>query len=366
MRLLLAVLLMLHNGAFSNGICFNQPILCESTLNLTNKTQNCQVLNDTEFAQCSNVTELILSHNNIAEIAKSSQIQFSNLVRLDFSFNCLKHLPQDFLSRAVHLQTLNLSNNNLKDLPDGFLENSNKLELLSLERNPLSSIPSSIFKASLKNLSVDCRCDIVGHIVNIILQQCAANNISSSNCMNPFFRCVTSSLQWSTLRDFYEKQCSRTSLLALYICLPIVVVGILGGIAAYCFMKRRKVGTDFPTKEASSDLSPSHGQPRYTTRNMGGLSQAGPQQVQAPSKEYENVFVGPLQSEPIGQYECLDRKKQQQGPKSRKQPPDEDYYMNPDANGGDQPIYCNAQSAFYSNASSSNMDDDDVYIVPDK
>ncbi|XP_030074593.1 uncharacterized protein LOC115480220 isoform X2 [Microcaecilia unicolor] len=344
MKLFLSLVLMLHNGAFSSGKCFNQPIHCSDTINLTKIAQNCQVLNWSEFDLCINVTHLILSHNNITEIANSSKIQLPDLVNLDLSFNCLQHLPEGFLSDSVKLQTLSLKHNDLRKLPHEFLKDSGKLALLSLEGNPLPSVPSSLFKASLKTLTVDCRCDITGHILKIT-QQCAANNISSSNCTNPFFKCVSSSSEWSDLREFHKQQCQSPSLLALYICLPIVAVGILGGIAFYCIMKRRRVGTDFPSKEASSDLSPSHGQPRYMTRNMGGLSQPGPRQVQNPSKEYENVFVGPLQTEPIGQYECLDRKKQHQGPK-RKQMPEDNYYMKYDASEGDQPIYCNTTSAF--------------------
>ncbi|XP_029470239.1 leucine-rich repeat-containing protein 25 [Rhinatrema bivittatum] len=368
MRLLLCIVLILHNGSCSSGKCFNESISnCNSILNLSNKTQNCPTLSWSEFDRCSNVTVLLLSNNSIAEIVNDSWTPFPHLIRLDLSSNRLQHLPAGFLSQAFQLQELSLKHNNLQDLPNEFLKDSGKLKVLSLEGNPLPSISSSLFQANLTSLTVDCRCDITGSLVQVTSQQCATLNNTYSNCTNPVFRCVSSQSEWSNAQDFHNQQCQGSSLLALYICLPIVAGGILVGIAICCILKRKRAGTVFQSKEASSSMpSPSHSQPRYMARNTGGLSQAGPCQLQPQSKDYENVFVAHLQTEPAGKYECLDRQRQLPDPKSRKQMGEEDYYMECDANGGDQAIYCNTESAFYNNAKSFNVEDDDVYIMPDK
>ncbi|XP_069505373.1 leucine-rich repeat-containing protein 25 isoform X2 [Ambystoma mexicanum] len=301
MKAIVALVFILCNIPLTSGNCFNDNFSCQ-TSNLSNIRNNCSILHWSEFDTCKTISKLILSHNNIKQIEEHPGSGNTKLSYLDLSFNELQRLPKGFLSQAGELEVLNLANNKLIELPGDFLGASNKLQILNLEDNPITNVPSTVMKRSLVKLTVDCRCDIAWNIMDKYSQ--AQLNGTSHEYSNSSFRCKHEN-NWFDIKDFYSQKCQNSALLAVYICVPLVV-GIIAGIAIYFGVRRNRMATDFQMKP-DSDKSPTHTQPRYTSRNMESLSKEGSSQFQNQAMPYENVFVGPLHASPVGQYECLDR-----------------------------------------------------------
>uniref|UniRef100_A0A8C5PAC4 Uncharacterized protein n=1 Tax=Leptobrachium leishanense TaxID=445787 RepID=A0A8C5PAC4_9ANUR len=351
----LHLLVFLYTITQAYGDCFNfncsqmpyQEQLVQCSLNWT-----------TEFNEC---TRLNVSHKTISKIIVSPKSIFKKLQHLDMSYNKLEELPESFLKDATALVTLSLINNKLMKLPKFFLNKSEKMEILKLEGNNLMSIPSTVFQQTLRNLTVDCVCSLALSISQSVSSRC----VNSSNCHVQDIKCKLDSTSY-TLNEFLLEKCGSIKLLAIYITIPILLLCLILGIAAYFVYKRMMKSTDFESK-GSPEKSPAHMQPRYITRNKDSITQASTQ-MSGERKDYENVMVtGPIKNCEIKPYEWLDC--ETQIGKSHVDV-EEGIYLESDVNEGDQPIYSNTQPTYYSYTEPSTInnehkEDEDVYILPD-
>ncbi|XP_078524354.1 leucine-rich repeat-containing protein 25 isoform X2 [Lissotriton helveticus] len=356
MMAVLILVVLIHLITYTNGNCFTD-IVCVEKLNLNNMAKNCPILDWSEFYRCVNISELIISSNNITQIEGYHKTNLKRLSHLDLSFNKLKHLPKGFLFQAKELTKLNLMNNYLLDLPEDFFNASTKLQILHLEGNPISSVPSTIIKTNLVNLTVDCRCDVTKSVVGLFSRSC--QSATFNECKKGSFYCKSTN-EWLDINIFYTENCYSSRLLAAYIFIPLVIVGIIAVVVLIVVVRKKRKLSTF---EAKSDLnaSPAQAQPRYTSRNLEYLPKEGSSNSKAPGKAYENVFIGQLHPPPTGQYECLDRSQQD----TRSHSVEEDYYMQCDTNEGNHPIYGNTEQMYYNYSGPQNQPDDDVYILPD-
>ncbi|TFK06483.1 cyclin-dependent kinase 5 activator 1-like [Platysternon megacephalum] len=327
MLALLAALLLLHSAPSS---CLGFP-----------NSNSCVVLDWSAFSSDTS-TDLNLSNHSIKEINGSAQLRGS-VEMLDLSFNHLQSLPRDFLSQAHALKELLLQHNQLRELPTEFFKNATSLQSLSLQGNPLRSVPASAFQRSLLHLVVECKCDVV----RSVLSHCN----SPTNSTNHTCHCLSGHKE--TVTEFYTRECQPLcTLLCVAITSSVLAVLLLvGGLGVVLFLLRRRRQASVIHSKRESTASITRSQPRYISRN----AETGPGQA----SDYENVFIGP--SQPVGQYECLERK----GPQYRvQQLVDEDCYMESDTC-GDQPVYANTQQLYRSSCPAPS-DAEEVYIVPDK
>ncbi|XP_039371754.1 uncharacterized protein LOC120391757 isoform X2 [Mauremys reevesii] len=312
MLALLAALLLLHSAPSGWAHYSKSP-----------NSSSCVVLDWSEFS--SDTPEALnLSNHGIREITGPAWL-WESVHTLDLSFNCLQSLPPDFLSQARALRQLYLQHNQLRELPTEFFKNA----------------------TSLQSLVVDCKCDVVGSVVS----HCN----SPTNSTNRTCLCLSEQekSEFYNVTEFYTQHCQPLCTpLCVAITSSVLVLLLAGGLAVALFLLRRRRQASVVHSKRESTASITHGQPRYISRNAEtGPGQAG---------DYENVFIG--HSQPVGQYECLERK----GPQYRvQQLVDEDCYMESDTCHGDQPIYANTQQ-LYSSSSPAPSDAEEVYIVPDK
>ncbi|XP_032638711.1 uncharacterized protein LOC116826223 [Chelonoidis abingdonii] len=312
MLALLAALLLLHSAPSSWASCWGSP-----------NSNSCVVLDWSEFSSDTQ-RALNLSNHGIREITGSAWLRES-VNTLDLSFNCLQSLPLDFLSQARALKELYLQHNQLRGLPSEFFKNA----------------------TSLETLVVDCKCDVVGSVVS------HCNSPTNSTDRTCHCHSEQEKTEFYNVTEFYTRHCQPlcTPLCVAITSSVLAVLLLAGGLAVALFLLRRRRASVVHRKREST-ASITHGQQRYISRN----AETGPGQA----SDYENVFIG--HSQPVGQYECLERK----GPQYRvQQLVDEECYMKSDTCHGDQPIYANTQQ-LYSSSFPALSDSEEVYIVPDK
>ncbi|XP_074834299.1 uncharacterized protein LOC142002242 [Carettochelys insculpta] len=345
MLVLLAGLLVLHFAPCGRARHAWCP---EPSPNSGNATTTCST--DLDWSNVSSSPpRLNLTSCCIGEIKGSARLGHTYQV-LDLSSNHLQSLPQEFLSQAHALRELRLHCNQLQTLPPEFFANTSHLEVLSLQGNPLPGVPASAFQPSLQQLTVDCRCDVVGSV----LSHCACS--AQANCTPRVCHCLTSQEQGHNVTNFYERQCQGPSpLLTAAITSSMVALLLLaGGLGGAFLLLRRKRRASVAHGKRESSASIAHRQPRYISRSAEPGRGQGPHQAH----NYENIFIG--QAQPVGQYECLER----QVPQYRAQPPVDECYMENGAFPSEQPIYTNTQELYGPNQPASH-DTEDVYIIPD-
>ncbi|KAM8960503.1 LOW QUALITY PROTEIN: uncharacterized protein RCH25_036216 [Pelodytes ibericus] len=363
MQSLFLLLLFLFTITKTTGKCFTFECSAEVMLTRYQNLQNCSLLKWSEFSKCLQLSTLILSNNSIQNV-ETSESTFKSLKIMDMSNNELETLPGDFLHDAVDLLELYLNENMLYHLPNAFLENSTKLRILKLEGNRLSSVPGTIFHQSLLNVTVDCTCNVASSIDQIMSKLCTSN----STCRLPFIDCKSGS-RWSSVEDFYEKECRKPNLLALYIAMPIVLVVLILGTVACIKYKNKMKSTDLESKEIP-DMSSTHEQPRYQARNKMSITTAS-DQMTSYTRDYENVMVTDHnKNNEIKPYEYL-KSEPQYSKRVLIYPAEEDIYLESDVNEGDQPIYSNTQPSYHNypepgNVANEQHGDEDVYILPDQ
>ncbi|KAM3936522.1 protein GAPT [Leptodactylus fuscus] len=208
-----------------------------------------------------------------------------------------------------------------------------------------------VFHKIFGNLTQDCKCELVSNIM------------AHFNDSELSEECKQVSVQ-SRLKNIYEENCGK-QYLALYIVLPIVVLVLIVGVVALYMWKRIRSSANLQNKEAA-DKSPAHSQ-RYISTTMEGTATAS---NPGPRQDYENVFVGHLQTTEAKSY-GYSEKGHQASSYSSKHAAEEDIYLESDINEGDQPIYTNTQGIYYNYSQPSFMkskskEEDDVYILPDQ
>ncbi|KAF5471510.1 hypothetical protein F2P56_008298 [Juglans regia] len=109
------------------------------------------------FSKAKNLTQIILSHNDLTgQITSTHWQELKNLVNLDLSYNSLNGSIPASLFSHLSLQTLQLSNNHFSGQLNLFSNISNVLHVLDLSSNNLEgAIPVSVFDLrGLKILSL--------------------------------------------------------------------------------------------------------------------------------------------------------------------------------------------------------------------
>ncbi|XP_066492367.1 uncharacterized protein [Tiliqua scincoides] len=323
-----ATLLLLHIAHLSSAEC--------SSTKVNNNLLNLEMLNNS--SKCVNA-----SNKNITKIeGKLPQ----SITKLDLSHNKLQEIPQEFLNSIPNLQELYLNDNELKQFPSKF--SSNSLKLLRLEGNQLSSLLTNDFPKSLRNLSVDCECELV----NTTLVHCGNDCVLNIECRK------SSDTGLTNAQEFYNQECGKQKTATKPILIAIVVsilTLLLVACVAYVLIRRKKKGATFgQDKRASNASDATHGQPRYHTHS-------GPQDPgTGQHANYENVFIDQPQEARGG---SNDHRAQRQS-KSRL-PSSAEKANNSLA---EQPIYANTQDVYYnySGQTASEAPDEEVYIMPDQ
>ncbi|XP_048367285.1 TLR4 interactor with leucine rich repeats [Sphaerodactylus townsendi] len=144
-----------------------RPMRLLSTLLLSGN--NLQQLAKGLFQHLSNLTKLSLSGNRLAWLAPEAFTGLEALKELGLEGNLLSQLPATLLHPLHSLEVLDLSHNSLVSLhPDAF-RHLHKLRELSLQENALTTVPGDLFASSptLYRLELDgnswsCDCRLQG------------------------------------------------------------------------------------------------------------------------------------------------------------------------------------------------------------
>lgn len=309
-------------------------------------SQKCYNLTNAHESQ-----KLNLSRQNISILSPENCSTLTNYIEIDLSNNQLQILPDYLIS--PNLTKVYLQHNNFKDLPDKFW-NHTCLEELQLEENPLSSIRGSVICNTTK-LKIDCRCDITKSVIK--------HHCLSSNCPKNF-RCILQSQQEENITEFYEQTCQGLNLLPLYITFALLVAVGLVVLA----IRGIKGNSETNSSKQDADSATPQEQPRYissarSTSAAINLSRDSSYEPTPQHKDYENVLIGPLQSEQGQNYSVT----VQPAPRYTTTK-NEDFYMQCDAYVTDQPVYSNTDPVYYdySSEAATAPQDDDVYILPDQ
>ncbi|XP_075031342.1 leucine-rich repeat-containing protein 25 [Calonectris borealis] len=333
---LMLLLLLPLRPAAPSAPCFTVPPDAPAELDLTNSSRQCAELDWGPFQRQS---RLRLSRNGIGALSPSSRVG-PGLEELDLSYNRLRELPAAFLSRAQGLRHLQLQHNRLQELPAGFFANATALQRLRLEGNPLPAVPPTAFQASLRLLTVPCRCDVVGSV----LAPCACSRPNGTVLLQ--CHCLTSHHDPFNATDFHARECRGG------VGLVAGLAGAAGGVAVLlvvatvvCYRRRKAAAAAADAGWGKWEPGAAHGQPRYISRAAEiGTTDA------AAAPDYENVFVSPCTAPAAARGWTPGWQEERHSPQV---PVDEDYFLESEAVPGEQPIYANTQSH-----------EDNVYIIP--
>ncbi|XP_050177208.1 leucine-rich repeat-containing protein 25-like [Myiozetetes cayanensis] len=310
LKLLLLLLLLLCpvTPTTPRSPCLAVPTGDSQDLDLSNKTHGCAELDLGPFRQ---KRRLWLSHNGIEALSPSSQLG-----------------PQ--------LEELDLGYNRLRELPEGLFAHATALRTLRLEGNPLPAVPPAAFQPSLSSLSVSCRCDVVG----TVLAPCAR---TAARC-----RCLMSRHEFLNVTEFYDRECGASAGLVggLAGAGAAVATLVAVGAALVCYRRRRAGAAVAGAGWGKQDPGAGTRQPRYISRDTG----SGTNEV-TDAPDYENVFVSPGTAPATAQGWAPAWQEQRYQPQV---PEDENYFLEREADPGDQPIYANTLGP-----------SEDVYIIPD-
>ncbi|XP_039190607.1 uncharacterized protein LOC120304286 [Crotalus tigris] len=268
---------------------------------------------------------------------------------LDLSNNNITGLLE--LESAAKLESLFLHNNKLKSLPSDFFDKTPNLKILSLEKNQLSSLAIEDFHPCLKELRVDCRCNVAGSI----LHYCHNCSDSGIKC-----QCFTSE-RLDNVTDYYKKECHDTGYgLYIGIIIPILILLLLAILAFFVIWRKKRAPIN-QEKRPSNTSEGTSGQSRYISR----LSPPGStNQDMEFHKDYENVFSDQSKGK-VGKMKSGQANHQSRKQTTAKRSPSKG--KNRDSSEGHQPIYANTQELYYNYSGKPNLEAvDDVYIIPDQ
>ncbi|XP_038162059.1 toll-like receptor 3 [Cyprinodon tularosa] len=224
------------------------------------------------FRPLSNLTELDLSNNNIANIRQNMleglenlrvlKLQHNNLVRLWKQANLggpvlfLKHtwrlehftidsngmdeIPIEAFRNLTHLRELSLSNNLLNNFQDSVFDDLTSLEVLRLEKNFITSVRPEVFRTPMHNLSLlvmgkntfDCTCESILWFVTWL----NTTNATIPNLRDQYI-CNTPPLYFNrSIMDFDPLSCKdMTPFQVLYILTSTAVLLLMCSAFIYRF-----------------------------------------------------------------------------------------------------------------------------------
>ncbi|XP_030822667.1 leucine-rich repeat-containing protein 25 [Camarhynchus parvulus] len=305
-RLLLLLLLLPVTPILLVSPCFPLMLDISPELDLSNRSSGCAELDWSPFQ---GHRRLLLRHNGIEALSASARL-------------------------GPRLEELDLAENRLRELPRGFFSNATALRSLRLEGNPLAAVPPAAFQPSLRSLSVSCRCDVLG----TVLEPCARGGI---RC-----QCLTSRGHPFNVTEFHGRECGPGAgpVAALVAGLVAAVAALVAALVAAVWYRRRRAGAAVGGGgRGKQDRAGSLRQPRYISRDTASADVTdGP--------DYENVFVSPRTAPAAGLALAW------QEPRYSPQVPlHEDYFLESAADPGDQPIYANTLGPT-----------EDIYLTPDQ
>ncbi|XP_070787859.1 uncharacterized protein [Pituophis catenifer annectens] len=269
---------------------------------------------------------------------------------LDLSDNSIATLSE--LESAKKLESLFLHKNKLKSLPSDFFDKTPNLKVLSLEKNKLGSLSIEESYRCLKELRVDCHCNVARGIVKYC-----------HNCSDQGIKCQCfTSERLDNVTDYYKDKCSASTGYGLYvgIIVPILILLLLGILVF--FVIRRKTGVPINQEKRISNTSEgTAGQSRYISR----LPQPGNRfQDKEFHKDYENVLKDQSKGR-VGKVKSGQGNHQNRKQTTTKRSPSRS--ENSDSAEGHQPVYANTQELYYNYTGKSIPEAvDDVYIIPDQ
>ena len=94
----------------------------------------------------SNLQTLAVSSNKISSLSKDIFANINSLKTLDLSHNAIGNPPEDSLSQLVDLNTLHMRGNGISVLPEGLLQQNRYLKTVSFDMNDLETLPVDLFK----------------------------------------------------------------------------------------------------------------------------------------------------------------------------------------------------------------------------
>ncbi|XP_051625244.1 leucine-rich repeat-containing protein 25 [Manacus candei] len=294
------------------SLCFGALGGDAQDLDLSNKTRGCAELDLGPFYQ---KRWLRLSHNGIEALSPSSRL-------------------------GPRLKELDLSYNRLRELPEGLFTQAEALSTLRLEGNPLSAVPPDAFHPALTSLSVSCRCDVVGTVL--------------APCAHPatrWCRCFTSPQEPLNVTEFHGRECGGGAGLVGGVAGAVAAVAglVAVGAALVCYRRSRAGAAVAGAGWGKQDPGAGVRQPQYVSRDDGIGTNEVAEVADVP--DYENVFVSPGTAPATKQGRAPGWKEQRYSPQV---PEDENYFLESEADPGDQPIYANTLGPT-----------EDVYIIPD-
>ncbi|ETE66145.1 hypothetical protein L345_08078, partial [Ophiophagus hannah] len=199
---------------------------------------------------------------------------------LDLSNNNIATLSE--LESAKKLESLFLHSNKLKSLPSDFFDKTPKLKVLSLEKNQLSSLPIEDFHHCLKELRVDCHCNMAGGLLNYCY-----------NCSDRGIKCQCfTSERLDNVTHYYENECvtylkSSIGYSAYVGIIVSILILLLLAVLVFYVIWRKKRAPINQEKRPSNTSEGTSGQSRYISHLH---SPGNTFQGMGFHKDYENVF----------------------------------------------------------------------------
>ncbi|XP_026554690.1 leucine-rich repeat-containing protein 25 [Pseudonaja textilis] len=269
---------------------------------------------------------------------------------LDLSNNNITTLSE--LKSGKNLESLFLHNNKLKSLPSDFFDKTPKLKVLSLEKNQLSSLSIENFHHCLKELRVDCHCNVADGLLNYCY-----------NCSDRGIKCQCfTSERLDNVTDYYENKCHVITGYSVYVAITIaILILLLLAILVVLVIWWKKRAPVDQEKRPSNTSEGTSGQSRYISRLH---SPGNTFQDMGIHKDYENVFNDQPKGK-VGKMKTRQGNHQSRKETTAKRSPSK--AENRDSSEGHQPVYANTQELYY-NYSGRPIPEavDDVYIIPDQ
>ncbi|XP_029361177.1 toll-like receptor 3 [Echeneis naucrates] len=152
-----------------------RPLTNLNNLDLSNN--NIANIRENTFEGLVNLKVLKLQHNNLARLWKWANVGgpvlflkgVPNLITLQLDSNGLDEIPENSLRGLHNLSELSLQNNLLNSLKDSVFDDLTSLQVFRLQKNLITTVRPEVFKTPMSNLSLlamdknpfDCTCESI-------------------------------------------------------------------------------------------------------------------------------------------------------------------------------------------------------------